>query len=110
MTALGQQEQSQTYFNLKWKLFLQFFLYMYTVQSKGDQAEKTGQFEGFSQFHCNWWISTLIKYSSFLGVKNARSISKIMETMVTEITLHLIQVVEITLHSIIRADNNVYKN
>ena len=30
-----------------------------------------------SQFHCCWRISTLIKYSSFLGVKNVRSVLRI---------------------------------
>ena len=33
---------------------------------------------GSWQFYCNVRISTLIKYSSFLGVKNVRSVSKIM--------------------------------
>ena len=49
-----------------------------------DQAKKSGH-NGSSQFHCYWQISTLIKYPSFLGVKNVRSLCKIFEIKVTEI-------------------------
>ena len=50
-----------------------------------------------SQIHCYWWISTLLKYFSFLGVKNVRGASKIMKIKVTKInfTLHLINGAEI---------------
>ena len=34
-------------------------------------------FEGSSQFHCYWRISALIKSSSFLSIKNVRSVSRI---------------------------------
>ena len=51
---------------------------------EGSLLRKSGH-EGSSQFHCYWQISTLIKYSSFLGVKNVRSVYKIIEIEVMEI-------------------------
>ena len=44
---------------------------------EGGQAKKSGHFEGSSQFHCYWRISTLIKSSSFSSIKNVRSVSRI---------------------------------
>lgn len=40
-------------------------------------ANKSGHFEGSSQLHYYWWIFPSIKYSSFLGVKNSRKVSRI---------------------------------
>ena len=37
-------------------------------------SENSGHFEGSLQLHCYWWVSTLMKYSSFLGVKNVRGV------------------------------------
>ena len=62
------------------------------------QEKKSGHSKVlFSQIHCYWWISTLLKYFSFLGVKNVRGTSKIMKIKVTKInfTLHLINGAEI---------------
>ena len=36
-------------------------------------SENSGHIEGSLQLHCYCWVSTLIKYSSFLGVKNRAS-------------------------------------
>ena len=44
---------------------------------------------GSWQFYCYVRISTLIKYPSFLGVKNVRSVSKIMEIKVAKINVTL---------------------
>ena len=46
--------------------------------------KKSGH-KGSSHFHCYWQIPTLIKYTSFYGVKNVRSVCKIIEIKVTEI-------------------------
>ena len=57
-----------------------------------------------SQFHCCWRIFTLIKYSSLLGLENARLKcienlrSKNMEVNVAKLTLHLINVAEIDVY------------
>ena len=56
-----------------------------------DQAKKSGHFEGSSQFQCYYDTDLHLsnKYSSFLGVKNIRSVSKIMEMKVAEINASL---------------------
>ena len=50
---------------------------------EGGQAKTSGDFEGSSQFHC---LTDLHpdKYSSCLGVKNVRCVSKVMEVKVAE--------------------------
>ena len=48
-------------------------------------SENSGHIEGSLQLHCYCWVSTLIKYSSFLGVKNVRGIPKIMKIKVAGI-------------------------
>ena len=66
---------------------------------EGGQAKKSGHFEGSSQFHCYWRISTLIKSSSFSSIKNVRSVSRIWapndRKKVAEIKLFLTNGVEI---------------
>ena len=49
-----------------------------------------------SWFHCCWWISTLIKYPSFLGVKNVRSVLELgvknMEIKVVKIVVDVAEI------------------
>ena len=52
-------------------------------------SENSGLFEGSLQLHCYWWVSTLIKCSSFLGVKNVRVVLKIMKIKVAGINFPL---------------------
>ena len=61
-----------------------------SLTQEGSLTKKSGHFEGSSQFHCCWRISILIKHSSFLRVKNVRSVSKIMEiSRSRKSTLHI---------------------
>ena len=48
-------------------------------KARRESNEEIWHFEGSWQFQCYWRIPTLIKYSFFLGVKNVRSVSKIVE-------------------------------
>ena len=52
-----------------------------------------------SQIHCYWWISTLLKYFSFLGVKNVRGASiDFLKVIRLVYTCKLMQIFEIILH------------
>ena len=51
-----------------------------------------------SQFYCCWGIFTLIKYSSFLGLENVRSVLRIWGQKIWKLTLHLINVAEIDVY------------
>ena len=52
-----------------------------------------------SQIHCYWWISTLLKYFSFLGVKNVRGASiDFLKVVRLVYTCKLMQIFEIILH------------
>ena len=49
-----------------------------------------------SWFHCCWWISTLIKYPSFLGVTSVRSVLELgvknMEIKVAKIVVNVAEI------------------
>ena len=51
-----------------------------------------------SQSYCCWRIFTLIKYSSFLGLENVRSVLRIWGQKIWKLTLHLINVAEIDVY------------
>ena len=41
------------------------------------QTKKSGHSKGSSQFHWYWWVCTLIKYTSFLSIKNVKIVLRI---------------------------------
>ena len=64
------------------------------------QEKKSGHSKVLcSQIHCYWWISTLLKYFSFLGVKNVRGASiDFLKVVRLVYTCKLMQIFEIILH------------
>ena len=54
-----------------------FLVLSLNKEYKGGQVKKSGHFEGSTQFHWYFQISTLIKYFLSSGVNNVKTVSRI---------------------------------